>query len=114
MWRMANYSWLLLICLASASTANAASSSLPQADTPVDTSPSLDAARDTFQSVACNDQASSLPTLKQEVGKTLPKAAANGPRPSRLSRLRASTLISACSAFLTPDTLQIRDVRLQV
>jgi hypothetical protein len=114
MWRSVKYSWLLLICLAAGPTASAASPSSPDDPTPANAAPRFEAAQDVSQSVACNEQGSSLPTLKQELGKTLPKVAANGHRPTRLSRLRACSAVSVCGAFLPPDTLQIRGVRQQI
>jgi hypothetical protein len=76
--------------------------------------PSVTAAGDDVSTVACNEKPSSAPAVKQEAGKTLPKATAAGPRPVRLSRIRAMAATSCCGAFLPPDTLQMRDVRLQV
>jgi hypothetical protein len=107
------YLCLALASLVAVSTANAAplqATSPEPADAPL----RIAAVADTFSAVACIEQASQPPTLKQEIGKTLPKSAAGNSRPIRLARLRAVSAVSDCGAFLQPDTLQIRDVRLQI
>jgi hypothetical protein len=115
MWQSSSkYLCLALVWLAANPTASVASSPLAK-DAESSTAPlCIAAAGGDFPSVACHEQTSSLPTLKQEAGKTLLKAAANGPHPRRLSRLRALSAISGCGAFLPPDTLQTQDVRLQI
>jgi hypothetical protein len=115
MWQSSpKYLWFALAWLAATPTASAAASSPPKDEMLFAVPLRVDAARDVFQSVACNEQTSSLSTLKQKFAKILAKVAANGHRPMRLSRLRAHSAVSVCGAFLQPDTLQIQDVRLEI
>jgi hypothetical protein len=74
----------------------------------------IEAALGVFQAVAFDQRPTSLPTLKQEDTKSPPKVAIRNPLPGRLSRLRARSAVLSGDAFLSPDTLQIRDVRLQI
>jgi hypothetical protein len=111
--QLPKFLWLALMWLVVSPTAGVACSPLVRDAEPASASPCMIAGGDDVSTVACTEQASSLPTLKQNAGKTLLKAAATGPRPVRLSRIRAQAATSGCGAFLPADTLQIQAVRLQ-
>ncbi len=115
MWqRSPKYLWLVAIWLAANSSACAASSS-PAKDAGPATAPQcVGAEQSDFQSVVSNEQAPSLASPKQKIGKTPAKAKVSNPLPMRLSRLRARSSVFNDSAFLLPDSLQMRDVRLQI
>ena len=74
----------------------------------------VQAEKNDFLATAYDELASSLPMLKQQIGKAFSKATASRPRPIRLSRLRARSSCFDSNAFLQPDTLLLMDVRLQI